>query len=638
MVLLPYIGRLDSRALSARAANAMESLAKQSNSELARLATQYRQRLANPGQRIDVRYWQSRSSTLVQCVALIGESVRRALGKIYYAVQIQGGIELALGRIAQMQTGEGKTLTTAIPAFIHALVSGSVHVATTNFYLAHRDCEELRPALELLGLTVGLLPEEHNPEQARQAYQCDITFGTGYDFGFDFLRDQITLRGQRALPLGREHLQILGGRVSAEQPPIQRCRAFAVIDEADSVLIDEATMPLILSSSSPTSADPEVYRLAAKTVVGLTSGTDYELDPIKKTITLTDAGREKSFEVLREQSALPLKRHWEVYIKNAIRAAEIYQRDVDYVVIDDAVQIVDQHTGRIHAERTWRDGLHQAVETKEQVAVTSETSSNAKITRQRYFERYHGMCGMTGTAVGVEAELKNFYGLNTSIIGTNKPCIRQHLPLRSFVDCQSRDAAIVDEILEVRKTGRPVLIGTRTIRHSRELSLRLTAAGVSHTVLNGLQDQAEADIVSRAGRKHAVTIATNMAGRGTDIRLDRDVCQLGGLHVVGAEPNLSARVDRQLQGRAARQGNPGSCRFFVAASDELIGYDQRTRQNMLESSDERGECRREFENEIKTIQHQRDVEGFETRRAMVSRDHWLDEILKTLAGRGTQTC
>ncbi|MEZ6055627.1 MAG: translocase [Planctomycetaceae bacterium] len=574
----------------------------------------------------------------IEGLSLITEAVRRTTGKLFYDVQLLGGIELSLGRIAQMQTGEGKTLTTALPTFLHAALRGSVHVATTNAYLAQRDCQELRPALELLGLRVGLLPEEHNDAEAREAYQCDVTFGTGYGFGFDFLRDQIALRSRRSIPLGREHLETLAGRIRQKYVPLQRSHAFAIVDEADSVLIDEATMPLILSASASSAASPEVFQLAKDVAGRLQQGEDFEVDPTKRTVEVTEQGWQKAYAALLNQSELPLQRHWSVYVQNALRAKTVYQRDVDYVVVENCVQIVDQHTGRIHPERTWRDGLHQAVEIQENLPVTAEASSNAKITRQRYFQLYDGMAGMTGTAEGVEGELRDFYELETSIIPTHKPSQRQHFPLRSFGDSETRDAAITDAVIELVRLGRPILVGTRTIRHSRELSARLTAKGVSHRVLNGLQDEEEARVIANAGKCRAVTIATNMAGRGTDIHLDGEGLDRGGLHVIGAEPNLSRRVDRQLAGRAARQGNPGSCQFFVAATDEVVGYDDELRSSMLEGCDASGECRRNLTDRVLRIQQQRDVLGYDTRKAMVARDHWMDDVLKTLAGRKRSQC
>ncbi len=583
--------------------------------------------------------------------ALIAEAVRRTTGKTFYDVQLHGGIELARGRVAQMQTGEGKTLTTALPAFLRALQDGSVHVATTNAYLAQRDYEELRPAFELLGLSVGLLPDEHDEAAKREAYRCDITFGTGYEFGFDFLRDQMAFRARGAVELGAEHLLQLAGGSKRAYEPLQGKHAFAIVDEADSVLIDEATMPLILSSSMPAinsalslASNPfcanddgvptQVYELADRVAQAVIDADEYELSRTEGRLEIDKAGWVRAYEALHDSNSLPLSRHWSIYVENAMRARLMFDREVDYVVIDDTVQIVDQHTGRIHEERTWRDGLHQAVEVRENVTVTPESGSDARITRQRYFRQYQDMAGMTGTAQGVEEELKNFYGLEVSVIPTHRPNQRRTLPLRCFVDDSCRNAAIASDVAELRKSQRPVLVGTRTIRHSRELSERFEQLGISHTLLNGLQDESEAAIISQAGREGAVTIATNMAGRGTDIGLNTKVKELGGLHVIGAEMNLSHRVDRQLAGRAARQGDPGSCQFYVSADDELISTDNDLRVRMMIDLGEDGECRSDFTRDAVKQQRKMEQRGFESRRAMVARDHWLDEVLKTLAGRG----
>ncbi len=568
----------------------------------------------------------------LQAFALIAEAVRRTLSKTYYDVQLMGGIELTQGRIVQMQTGEGKTLTTALPAFVHSLTGEGVHVATTNAYLARRDCEELRTAFELLGVRVGLLPDEHDDQQKRAAYSCDVTFGTGYEFGFDFLRDQLNLRNRPRLPLGLRHLTTLMGYRQYFAEPLQRQHVFCVIDEADSVLIDEATMPLILSTGSGIPARPEVYQLAHLVAEELREDADFTLHHTDRTIQLTDSGWQRVHEVLLDHPDLPLARHWSVYVRNALHARMLLQRDVDYVVLEGTIRIVDQHTGRIHSERTWRDGLHQAVECCEGVEITAETASDARITRQRYFQQYSRMAGMTGTAAGIEDELTRFYRLSTTVIPTHRPCLRETWPLRSFVESPARDAAIVREVLDLSQAGRPVLVGTRTIRHSKQLSQQLSEAGQSHTVLNGVQDEEEAQIVARAGQARSVTIATNMAGRGTDIQLPSESIRAGGLHVIGAEHNLSARVDRQLAGRAARQGHPGSCRFFAAADDELLAHDESVAERIRGNTDQNGECRNDCTDKLAAIQRRLELRQFQQRQSMVARDHWLDEVLRTLAG------
>ncbi len=570
-------------------------------------------------------------SLLPKCTAIVFAAVQRCLGKSLYDVQLSGGLQLAQGKIAQMQTGEGKTLTTSIPAMFFALAGRGVHVATTNAYLAERDCEELRPVFEFLGLSVGLLAEKADHNEKRQAYACDLTFGTGYDFGFDYLRDQLLLRQQGGLPLGAKHLQTLFGIHKTPPAPVQRGHAYAIVDEVDSVLIDEATMPLILSSTGKAPCAPYVYQLAKSTAATLRIDDDYEIDEKEQKLNFTETGWHKLHGVLTYESTLPLNRSWSKYVENALRAELFLLRDVNYVVRDDAVQIVDQHTGRIHAERTWRDGLHQAIEIKEGVEVTAENASDARVSRQRYFQLYDQLCGMTGTATGVEGELFEFYKLRTEVIPTHRPSKREYYPPRTFLKSQVRNAAVVDEVLRMQQLARPVLVATRTIAHSLELSTMLADKKVKHQVLNGMQDAEEAAIVAQAGRSESVMIATNMAGRGTDIRLTAEAIQAGGLHVIGAEHNQSQRVDRQIVGRAARQGNPGSCQFFIAASDELLKHDERIIQRIESTVNADGESQRDLSTDIDRLQTRLELRQYEQRRKMVARDLWLDDVLETLA-------
>lgn len=573
------------------------------------------------------------SEALTRTLALTAEAARRTTGKRYYDVQLLGGIVLAGGCIAEMQTGEGKTLTTLLPAVAFALEGRGVHIATTNAYLARRDYDELRPAFELLGLTAGLLPEQHDETAKRLAYRQDVTFGTGYDFGFDYLRDQIAARARGATPLGESLFARLSGRSHLDAQPLQRTAAFALIDEADSVLVDEGTMPLILSGPSGERPNPRLLALADRLAGELEPDADLLVDETERRIEFTAAGWERIHAELGAESAA-LRRPWGVYVENAIRAARFLERDVDYVLRDGAVQIVDPQTGRIHSERNWRDGLHQAVEWRERATLTPERTSDARVTRQRYFRRYEELAGMTGTTGGVEDELRHFYGLRTVRIPTHRPCVREQYPSRCFADAAARDAAVAAEAAEERHRGRPVLVGTRTIQHSRELAQRLAAAGVPHAVLNGTQDQAEAEIVALAGRRGAVTIATNMAGRGTDIRLDDEARAAGGLHVIAGEHHPSRRVDRQLAGRAGRQGDPGSCRVFVSAEDELFRLTESDLPARFAArADGRGEVSGDYSRPLAALQQQLEQKAYESRRQMVDRDAWLDEVLETLAAR-----
>jgi preprotein translocase subunit SecA len=567
------------------------------------------------------------TSTFYDCISVVGEAVRRQLGKTYYDVQLLAGMYLARDFMVQMQTGEGKTLTTAIPAFIYALAGRGVHVATTNAYLAERDCAELRPVFESLGMTVGLIESDGSNTHKRQAYECDLTFGTGYDFGFDYLRDQLLMRRSNNSPLGLRHRNILIGLTDRLEAPLQRGHAAAVVDEADSVLIDEATMPLILSSPSRKRTSVHLYHLASD-VAGSLTDEDYECDPRLKQVTFTEQGWQKLHAILSTQGNLPLERPWVVYVENAIRAERLFVRDEDYVIKDGMIQIVDIHTGRIHPERTWRDGLHQAVECKEQVEITPENSSDARITRKRYFKMYDHLCGMTGTLIGVQGELESTFSTRTIEIPTHRPSQRQLLPVSAHATANQKDQAIVDEVRKLQSQGRPVLVGTRTIRHSLTLAKRLQSLGIAHTVLNGVQDQNEAHIIAKAGHGDSVTIATNMAGRGTDIRLDETAKRSGGLHVLAAEHNLSRRVDRQLIGRAARQGDPGSCQFFISAEDELAQHNE-SLLRLLDAPNFRDT--EAIARHVERTQIQLENRAFEQRQRMVKRDQWLDDILATLA-------
>lgn len=572
--------------------------------------------------------------TLIEAFALMTEAIRRTLDKVYYDVQLLGGLALARGAVAEMQTGEGKTITAALPAFALGLLGRGAHVATTNAYLAQRDFLQLRPAFELLGMTAGLLPQEHDATAARRAYRCDVTFGTGYDFGFDFLRDQLALLRRPEMRLGAEHmLRIAGGRpLDVEQ--LQPAHGFAIVDEADSVLIDEATMPLILSTPADGRPAVELLQLAADAADSLLAEQHFLLDEAERSIEFTSEGWEAVHRPLQQSGLRGLQRPWSTYVEQALRARLLLRRDVDYVVVDDQVRIVDQHTGRIHPERSWRDGLQQAVELCEGVQVTCEKSSSCRISRQRYFQFYEQLCGMTGTAAGNEQEFREFYRLAVKEIPTHRPCRRQQWPSSFFVGDQQRNQAIADSVAAQHRLGRPLLVGTRTIRHSNRLSELLRQSGVPHALLNGVQDEEEAQIVARAGRHGAVTIATNMAGRGTDIQLDARAEEAGGLHVIGAEHNVSRRVDRQLAGRAARQGQPGSVQFFVSSDDELfVAARSSLPRRIRAAGDESGQCQLDLQEQVSRLQDRLERSHFQRRRAMVRRERWLESVLESLVGR-----
>lgn len=576
--------------------------------------------------------------TTVQCFGLATEALRRTRGLVYYDVQLIAGLTLAAGTVAEIQTGEGKTITTALPAILHCLAGRGVHVATTNDYLSRRDFEELKPVFAELGFSAGLLRPQASPTDRMEAYACDVTYGPGYEFGFDFLKDQLTLRSRGSEPLGFEYLSALRGLKLRKTPLMQRGHWQAIVDEADSVLIDEATTPLILSGPSSNSGTaPDLYRFARKVALEMSEGNDFDLDRKNQKVSLTDWGIKSAYESFQLRPKGPMARQWTHLIESALKAEHLLRRDEQYVVTDGAVHIVDPNTGRIHEERTWSAGLHQAVEAKEGVELTPENRTQARITRQRFSNFYQGICGLTGTAKGASQELLEFYGLPVVPIPTNKPSLRRQLPTRSFKDHKSKFAGIVNTVSELLSAGRPILIGTRTIRESHLLAQAFTKSGIEHQVLNGVQDREEADIVSRAGESRRVTVATNMAGRGTDIRLDEASLQAGGLHVIATEYNNSARVDRQLAGRAARQGDPGSCQFFASAEDELFAnFAPHLAKHIERNSDSHGECHDNLEKSIQAVQAQ--VErGLQTvRRDMVAHDRWLESVQSSLARRSSE--
>lgn len=570
-------------------------------------------------------------ATAVEIMPVVVEAIRRSTGMSLYPVQITAAIATALGHVIEMQTGEGKTVVTGAAAAVRALVGCTTHVATTNGYLAARDFEEMQATFELLEISAGLLPEKMDQQLSRDAYTRQITYGPGYQFGFDFLFDQITLRKFDANRIGHTVSQALSG-FDINRHLVQ-CRAFdtVIIDEADSVLVDEATTPLILSFETGREISDEPYRLADALARNLVDGEDYTLDADRRAVELTDAGK----ETIRSSRAgrLTLDRPWEEYIKSAMYARHFLIRDEHYVVQDGEVNIVDQFTGRIFEDRSWESGLHQAVEMKEGVTVNPGRESRARITRQRFIGFYKTLCGLSGTASGVQRDLHEFYNVSVFSIPTHRPSRRTLQPPRCFADQQSKLDAIVDAIATRHRSGQPILVGTRTIGESTAIFERLNAERLPVTLLNGVQDREEAEIVAEAGCVGAITIATNMAGRGTDIKLPPESLDRGGLHVIGATPNLSERIDRQLVGRAARQGQPGSAQFFVAADDDLIDrYAPKLKRRLQKTATATGESSIEIAPEIAALQQHCDNVEFNRRRDMVQHDRWLDTIRDTLFG------
>ena len=491
---------------------------------------------------------ESLDDILPEAFAVVREAAKRTIGLRHHDVQLIGGIVLHQGAIAEMANGEGKTLVATLAAYLNALDGKGVHVVTVNDYLARRDKEWMGPVYEFLGLSVGVIQNGMGPAERRKAYQCDITYGTNNEFGFDYLRDNMA---------------------TSKEEQVQRGFNYAIVDEIDSILIDEARTPLIISG--PAEESTELYYHIDRLVRRLRRGVDYEVDEKDHTVALTEEGVKKAEKLLGVDNLYQDPRMQLVHhINQAIRAHELYQRDRDYLVKDGEVVIIDEFTGRLMPGRRWSDGLHQAVEAKEGVRIRNENQTLATITLQNYFRMYNKLSGMTGTAATEAEEFMKIYNLEVVVIPTHKPCRREELEDKIYQTERAKFKAVIDKVEELYKKERPVLVGTRSVEKSEKLSRMLRERGIPHTVLNAKYHEKEAQIIAQAGQKRAVTIATNMAGRGTDIKLGEGVAELGGLYVIGTERHESRRIDNQLRGRAGRQGAPGTAQFYVSLEDELM--------------------------------------------------------------------
>ena len=507
-----------------------------------------------------------------EAFALVREAGRRTIEMRHFDVQILGGIAMFHRSIVEMQTGEGKTLTATLPMYLFALSGKGCNLATVNDYLAQRDADWMAPIYKALGLTVGVVQTEMQQPQRQKAYACDVTYGTAKEFGFDFLRDRLLLRRIRE---GQGDMlgAMLGQKGPAHEKPVQREPYFALVDEADSILIDEARTPLIISAL-PTEEQKlavECYGWSSESIEEFVEDVDYDFDHDKKTVELTREGRQKT-RMLPKPEAMDTVGMFHIYhyIERAIKVDREFHLDRQYVVLDGEIVIVDEFTGRLSEGRKWRDGIHQAVEAKEDVEVTVETGQAARVTVQDFFLRFVNLAGMTGTARSSAREMRKIYKCHVIPVPTNRVMIRQRLPDVVFGDEDAKWVAVAEEIARLHAEGRPVLIGTRSIDKSEHLSKLLEARGIEHEILNAHHIEAEADIVARAGLPGKVTVSTNMAGRGTDIKLGEGIADLGGLHVICTEMHDSARIDWQLRGRCGRQGDPGSHRQFLALDDELL--------------------------------------------------------------------
>ncbi|TDT62420.1 preprotein translocase subunit SecA [Fonticella tunisiensis] len=516
-----------------------EKMQRLTDAELRAKTDEFKERLKN-GETLD--------DILPEAFAVVREASWRTLGMKHFRVQLIGGVVLHQGRIAEMKTGEGKTLVATLPAYLNALTGKGVHIVTVNDYLAKRDREWMGKIYEFLGLTVGVIVHDLDAEERRAAYNADITYGTNNEFGFDYLRDNMVIY---------------------KEEMVQRELNFAIIDEVDSILIDEARTPLIISGAGDKST--YLYKYADSFVKILKKDEDFKVDEKQHAVTLTESGVEKAEKYFNlENYADPENIEIQHHVIQALKAHNLMKRDIDYVVKDGEVIIVDEFTGRLMYGRRYSDGLHQAIEAKEGVKVERESKTLATITFQNYFKLYRKISGMTGTAQTEENEFREIYGLDVVVIPTNKPMIRVDHPDVVYKTEKAKFNAIVEEIVETHRKGQPVLVGTISIEKSEMLSDMLKKRGIPHQVLNAKYHEKEAEIISHAGEKGMVTIATNMAGRGTDIKLQDGVQELGGLKIIGTERHESRRIDNQLRGRAGRQGDPGSSRFYISLEDDLM--------------------------------------------------------------------
>lgn len=507
----------------------------------------------------------------VKAWAMAREACLRATGKRPYDVQIMGAVAITWGTFAEMATGEGKTITAALAASVWAWAGKPVHVITVNDYLVARDAENMKPIYDMMGVTVGAIVHDLDHHQRPQTYRRGVVYTTSKELVADYLRDQIALGQLKTGPQTR--VATLMGldwqRRPLMVPGLFRC----IVDEADSLLIDEAVTPLIISNEPDGNPNEDLYRAAHEIASKLEDVRDFKIDRTVKQVELTARGQERLDDVTPEEHRNFWKgrRRREELVTQALTARHCFIRDEHYLVDDEGkVQIIDEFTGRVMADRSWRHGLHQAIEIKEGVKVSADKENLAHMSFQRFFRQYPLLGGMTGTAWEANYELWQIYRRRVVRIPTNKPCIRVQLPTRMFETQDEKWAAVIERVKQIHATGAPILLGTRSVYASEEVSKRLKREGLDHRVLNAAQNAEEAGIVSESGIKGHITVATNMAGRGTDIHISKEVAALGGLHVISTEPNTSFRIDRQLYGRAARQGDPGCAQLFCAANDDLF--------------------------------------------------------------------
>lgn len=510
------------------------------------------------------------TDVVAKCFSLTREVAGRTLGQRHFESQLVAGRVLLHGMVAEMETGEGKTLTATLAAAAVALAGYPVHVITVNDYLADRDARWMGPIYQALGLTVGVIVQGLTPDQRREAYNSDITYCTNKELAFDYLKDRITLGNETA----RTKLQI--ERLYEARPKVQqlllRGLFYGIVDEADSVLIDEARTPLIISGGkSGNSTHREIYQKSLALASELAEGRDFAIEGRERSVRLLPSSVARLEQMAQSLGGVWARRTWrEELLRQALVAQHLFEADKHYLVINGKVQIIDEYTGRVMADRSWEHGLHQMIEVKEDCELTGRTHPLARISYQKFFRRYVRLAGMTGTAREVSGELWSVYRLATARIPPNRPVQRKTLPDRVHATKEEKWQAVMGRIEEIHAGGRPVLVGTRSVEASETLSRLLLARGLKHALLNARQDAEEAAVVGQAGGKGCITVATNMAARGTDIKLGTGVAAIGGLHVIATELHDARRIDRQLFGRCGRQGDPGSCEAIVSIEDELV--------------------------------------------------------------------
>ena len=544
---------------------------------------------------------------LVQAFALAREACYRGIGEKPFKVQIIGGLAIHYGNIAEMKTGEGKTLTTVLPAYVNSLTGKGVHVVTTNEYLSDRNANWMKPIYDLLGVSVGVNLRDMTPKEKQDVYNCDITYSTNNEIGFDYLRDNMVVN---------------------KEDRVQRPLNYCIIDEVDSILIDEARTPLIISGGKANSNS--LYIEANRAVKNLKEDEDYTVDLKTKSVSLTEEGSKKIEKILNVKNLYDIDNAGLVHhLNQALKANYAFAKDVDYVVSDGQVIIVDQFTGRLMQGRQYSDGLHQAIEAKEGVTINVETKTMATITFQNLFRMYNKLSGMSGTAKTEEEEFRNIYNMYVICIPTNKPVIREDLADLVYATEKGKYKAIINTVKEIHSKGQPILIGTISVESNEHLSGLLKKAGLPHEVLNAKNHEREAEIIAKAGEKGAITLATNMAGRGTDIKLGEGVKELGGLCVIGTERHESRRIDNQLRGRAGRQGDPGMSQFFVSFEDDLMRRFGTDRIKMMLQSlgvdDDMAIRSKTLTKSIETAQKRVEGNNYDIRKSLLDYDNVLNE-------------